>query len=128
YDPAFLNTASCRSAITFIDGDKGILRYRGYDVAELAEKSTFLETAFLIFNGELPTKDELDTFTNEITMHTFLHENVRSFMDGFRYDAHPMGVLIGTVGALSTFYPEAKDVRDAANRRKQIHRLLAKMP
>jgi citrate synthase len=128
YDPAFLNTASCRSAITFIDGDKGILRYRGYDVSELAEKSTFLETAFLLFNGELPTKDELVNFTNDITMHTFLHENVRRFIDGFRYDAHPMGVLIGTVGALSTFYPEAKEVRDAANRRKQIHRLLAKMP
>ena len=114
YDPAFLNTASCRSAITFIDGDKGILRYRGYDVAELAEHSTFLETAYLIFNGELPSHDELEKFTNEITMHTFLHENVRSFMDGFRYDAHPMGVLIGTVGGLSTFYPEAKEVRDPA--------------
>jgi citrate synthase len=128
YDPAFQNTASCRSAITFIDGDKGILRYRGYDVADLAERSSFLETAYLIFNGELPTKDELEKFTNEITLHTFLHENVRSFMDGFRYDAHPMGVLIGTVGALSTFYPEAKVVHDAANRRKQIYRLLAKMP
>src|SRR5688572_6920435 len=128
YDPAFLNTASCRSAITFIDGDKGILRYRGYDVAELAEKSSFLETAYLIFNGELPSAAELDKFTNDITLHTFLHENVRRFIDGFRYDAHPMGVLIGTVGALSTFYPEAKNVRDAATRRMQITRLLAKMP
>jgi citrate synthase len=128
YDPAFLNTASCRSAITFIDGDKGILRYRGYDVADLAEKSNFVETAYLILNGELPTKDELDKFNNEITTHTFLHENVRTFIDGFRYDAHPMGVLVGTVGALSTFYPEAKNVRDAGNRRLQITRLLAKMP
>jgi len=128
YDPAFLNTASCRSAITFIDGDKGILRYRGYDVAELAKKSSFLETAYLIFSGELPTKDELEKFTTEITLHTFLHENVRTFIDGFRYDAHPMGVLIGTVGALSTFYPEAKNVRDSENRRLQIVRLLAKMP
>ena len=128
YDPAFLNTASCRSAITFIDGDKGILRYRGYDVAELAEKSSFTETAYLVLNGELPTKDELQAFTNEVTLHTFLHENVRRFIAGFRYDAHPMGVLIGTVGALSTFYPEAKNVRDAANRKQQIVRLLAKMP
>src|SRR5678810_296628 len=104
YDPAFMNTASCRSAITFIDGDRGILRYRGYDVADLAEKSSFLETAFLVLNGELATKDELDRFANEVTLHTFLHENVRTFIDGFRYDAHPMGVLIGTVGALSTFY------------------------
>ncbi len=128
YDPAFLNTASCRSAITFIDGDKGILRYRGYDVADLAEKASFLETAFLIFNGELPTKEELGKFTNEVTLHTFLHENVRTFIDGFRYDAHPMGVLIGTVGALSTFYPESKEIRDPVNRRLQITRLLAKMP
>ena len=128
YDPAFLNTASCRSAITFIDGDKGILRYRGYDVAELAEKASFLETAYLIFNGELPTKEELEKFNNDVTLHTFLHENIRTFIDGFRYDAHPMGVLIGTVGALSTFYPESKDIRDPVNRRLQITRLLAKMP
>src|SRR5947207_13850746 len=94
YDPAYLNTASCRSSITFIDGDKGILRYRGYDVAELAEKSSFLECAYLILNGELPTREEIDRFTREVTHHTFLHENVRSFIDGFRYDAHPMGVLV----------------------------------
>ncbi len=128
YDPAFLNTASCRSAITFIDGDKGILRYRGYDVAELAEKSNFLEVAYLVLNGELPTSDELAKFNTDVTTHTFLHENVRTFIDGFRYDAHPMGVLVGTVGALSTFYPEAKNVHDAENRRLQIVRLLAKMP
>ena len=128
YDPAFLNTASCRSSITFIDGDKGILRYRGYDVAELAEKSSFPEVAYLILNGELPTSDELEKFSRDVTTHTFLHENVRTFIDGFRYDAHPMGVLVGTVGALSTFYPEAKNVHDADNRRLQITRLLAKMP
>jgi citrate synthase len=128
YDPAYLNTASCRSSITFIDGDKGILRYRGYDVAELAERSTFLETAYLILHGELPTAPELGVFTNEITTHTFLHENARRFIDGFRYDAHPMGVMIGTVGALSTFYPEAKNVRDPLIRRQHMVRLMAKMP
>jgi citrate synthase len=128
YDPAYLNTASCRSSITFIDGDKGILRYRGYDVAELAEKSTYLEVAYLILHGELPNKQELSNFTSEITVHTFLHENARTFIDGFRYDAHPMGVLIGTVGALSTFYPSSKDVRDAGERKQQIIRLMAKMP
>ena len=128
YDPAYLNTASCRSSITYIDGDKGILRYRGYDVAELAEKSTYLEVAYLVLYGELPTKDQLEAFTAEITVHTFLHENARRFIDGFRYDAHPMGVLIATVGALSTFYPEAKDIRDKKQRRQQIVRLMAKMP
>jgi citrate synthase len=128
YDPAYLNTASCRSAITYIDGDRGILRYRGYDVAELAERSSFLETAYLILNGELPSGSELARFTNEVTTHTFLHENARTFIDGFRYDAHPMGVLIATVGALSTFYPEAKNVKDPEVRRQQIIRLLAKMP
>jgi citrate synthase len=128
YDPAYLNTASCRSSITFIDGDKGILRYRGYDVAELAEKSTYLEVAYLILHGELPNKAELSNFTSEITVHTFLHENARTFIDGFRYDAHPMGVLIGTVGALSTFYPSSKDVRDSRERKQQIIRLMAKMP
>src|SRR6476660_5875246 len=112
YDPAYLNTASCRSSITYIDGDKGILRYRGYDVAELAEKSTYLEVAYLVLYGELPSRDSLAQFTNEITVHTFLHENARRFIDGFRYDAHPMGMLIATVAALSTFYPEAKDIRD----------------
>ena len=128
YDPAFLNTASCRSSITFIDGDKGILRYRGYSVADLAEKSSFIEVAYLILNGELPSKEELEKYQREVTNHTFLHENMRTFIDGFRYDAHPMGVLIGSIGALSTFYPESKDVKNAANRRLQITRLLAKMP
>ncbi|MBL8718535.1 MAG: citrate synthase [Myxococcales bacterium] len=128
YDPAFMNTASCRSAITFIDGDKGILRYRGYDIAELAEKSTHLEVSYLLMNGELPTKEALAKFENEVTHHTFLHENVKDFIDGFRYDAHPMGMLVATVGALSTFYPEAKDIRNRDNRRLQIVRLIAKMP
>jgi citrate synthase len=128
YDPAYLNTASCRSAITYIDGDKGILRYRGYDVAELAEKSTYLEVAYLVLHGELPTKPQLSAFTNDITVHTFLHENARRFIDGFRYDAHPMGVLIATVGALSTFYPESKEVGNPALRRQNVIRLMAKMP
>jgi citrate synthase len=128
YDPAYLNTASCRSSITYIDGDKGILRYRGYDVSELAERSTYLEVAYLILYGELPSRDQLAQFTSEITVHTFLHENARTFIDGFRYDAHPMGVLIATVSALSTFYPEAKNVRDEKQRRQQIVRLMAKMP
>jgi citrate synthase len=128
YDPAYLNTASCRSSITFIDGDKGILRYRGYDVAELAERSSYLEVAYLILYGELPAKTQLEEFTNEVTVHTFVHENARTFIDGFRYDAHPMGVLIAAVAALSTFYPEAKDVRDEKNRRLHIVRLMAKMP
>ena len=128
YDPAYVNTASCRSAITFIDGDKGILRYRGYDVSELAERSTFVEVAYLVLNGELPDRVELAGFENQITVHTFLHENVRRFIDGFRYDAHPMGVLIGTLGALSTFYPDAKDVSNRDIRRSHIIRLMAKMP
>src|SRR5262245_21756213 len=128
YDPAFMNTASCRSSVTYIDGDRGILRYRGYPVDQLAEKSSFLETAYLILDGELPTKSELDFFTREITHHTFVHENVRTFIDGFRYDAHPMGMLIATVSALSTFYPEAKHVMDAEIRRMQMIRLIAKMP
>ncbi|MDB4971511.1 MAG: gltA [Myxococcales bacterium] len=128
YDPAYLNTASCRSSITFIDGDKGILRYRGYDVAELAEKSSYLEVAYLILYGELPTKPQIEEFSSEITVHTFLHENARRFIDGFRYDAHPMGVLIATVAALSTFYPEAKEIKDEKQRRQQVVRLMAKMP
>ena len=128
YDPAYLNTASCRSSITYIDGDKGILRYRGYDVADLAERSTYLEVAYLVLYGELPTKEQLASFTNEITVHTFLHENARRFIDGFRYDAHPMGVLIATVAALSTFYPEAKEIKDEKQRRQQVVRLMAKMP
>jgi citrate synthase len=128
YDPAFMNTASCKSAVTFIDGEKGILRYRGYPIEELAERSTFLETAFLILHGELPTRKQLDEWTYHITHHTMIHENIKKFMDGFHYDAHPMGILVGTVGALSTFYPDAKDIRDPANRQQQIYRLIAKMP
>ena len=128
YDPAFMNTASCKSAVTFIDGEKGILRYRGYPIEELAERSTFLETAFLILHGELPTRKQLDEWTYHITHHTMIHENIKKFMDGFHYDAHPMGILVGTVGALSTFYPDAKDIRDSANRQQQIYRLIAKMP
>jgi len=128
YDPAFMNTASCKSTITFIDGERGILRYRGYPIEELAERSTFLETAFLILHGELPTRKQLDEWTYHITHHTMIHENIKKFMDGFHYDAHPMGILVGTVGALSTFYPDAKDIRDSAIRQKQIYRLIAKMP
>ena len=128
YDPAFMNTASCRSAITYIDGDAGILRYRGYPVDQLAEKATYLEVAYLLINGELPTQVELDKFTQDVTHHTFVHENVRTFIDGFRYDAHPMGMLCATVSALSTFYPEAKHVLDHDIRRQQMVRLIAKMP
>ena len=128
YDPGFLNTSSCRSSITYIDGDNGILRYRGYPVDQLAENATYLEVAYLLINGELPTQTELDDFTRNVTHHTFVHENVRSFIDGFRYDAHPMGMLVATVGALSTFYPEAKHVLDGDIRRAQMVRLIAKMP
>ncbi|HVO51676.1 MAG TPA: citrate synthase [Thermoanaerobaculia bacterium] len=128
YDPAFMNTASCKSRITFIDGDKGILNYRGYPIAELAENTTYLETAYLVVHGELPTKTEYEAWTNDITFHTMVHENIKDLMKGFRYDAHPMGMLASTVAALSTFYPEAKEVREAATRRQQIIRLIAKMP
>jgi citrate synthase len=128
YDPGFLNTASCRSSITYIDGDAGILRYRGYPVDQLAENATYLEVAYLLINGELPTKTELDQFVQNVTHHTFVHENVRTFIDGFRYDAHPMGMLVATVSALSTFYPEAKHVLDGDIRRAQMVRLIAKMP
>jgi citrate synthase len=128
YDPAFTNTASCRSEITFIDGDAGVLEYRGYPIEELAEKSTYLETAFLIVHGHLPSASELEEWTHNITFHTFVHENIRRFMDGFRYDAHPMGVLVSSVAALSTFYPDAKDVDDAASRELQTWRLIAKVP
>ncbi|HEV3253018.1 MAG TPA: citrate/2-methylcitrate synthase, partial [Candidatus Acidoferrales bacterium] len=110
YDPAFLNTASCVSRVTFIDGDKGILRYRGYAIEELAEKSSYLETAYLILYGDLPTRAQLDDWTYHITHHTFIHESIKKFLDGFHYDAHPMGMLISTVAALSTFYPDAKDI------------------
>ena len=128
YDPAFMNTASCRSSITFIDGDKGILRYRGYSIEELATKSNYLEVAFLLLNGELPTKSELDDWVHRITHHTLFHENIKKFIDGFHYDAHPMGMLVSTVAALSTFYPEAKNINDAEIRQKQIERLIAKLP
>jgi citrate synthase len=128
YDPAFTNTASCRSAITYIDGDAGILEYRGYPIEQLAEKSTYLEVAYLLVHGELPTQQELDDWTNEITIHTFVHENVKGFMQGFRHDAHPMGMLVGSVGALSTFYPDANQIKDPANRHLQTIRLIAKMP
>ena len=128
YDPAFNNTASCRSAVTFIDGDKGILRYRGYPIEQLAEKGNFLETAYLIIHGELPTKTQLGDWTYNITHHTFIHENIKKLMDGFRYDAHPMGVFVSTVAALSTFYPEANQVRNADVRYRQILRLIAKTP
>jgi citrate synthase len=128
YDPAFMNTASCRSAITYIDGDQGILEYRGYPIEQLAEHSTYLEVAYLLIHGELPTTQQLDEWINEITIHTFVHENVKSFMQGFRHDAHPMGMLLGSVGALSTFYPDANDISDPENRMMQTIRLIAKMP
>ncbi len=128
YDPAFLNTASCRSAITFIDGDKGILRYRGYPIEELAGHASFLDVAYLLLHGELPGKEESEAWTREITHHTFVHENVKKFIDGFHHDAHPMGILVSTVAALSTFYPEAKAVADQAIQRDQMVRLIAKMP
>ena len=107
YDPAFMNTASCQSAITYLDGEKGILRYRGYPIEQLAEHCTFLEVAYLLLNGELPTADELEDWNCEVMRHTMIHENLKKFMDGFHYDAHPMGILISTVAALSTFYPDA---------------------
>jgi len=128
YDPAFANTASCISRITFIDGDKGILHYRGYPIEELAERSTYLETAYLILHGELPTRAQLDDWAWHITHHTFIHESIKKFLDGFHYDAHPMGMLVSTVAALSTFYPDAKDIFNAESRRKQTYRLLGKMP
>jgi citrate synthase len=128
YDPAFLNTASCTSRITFIDGDRGILRYRGYPIEELAEKSTFAETAYLLIHGELPNRDQLSDWSYNITHHTFLHESIKKFLDGFHYDAHPMGMVISAVAALSTFYPESKHIFEADSRRKQVYRLLGKMP
>src|SRR5687768_17127428 len=128
YDPAFMNTAACRSRITYIDGDKGILEYRGYPIEQLAEKSTYLETAYLIMFGELPTVEQLKTWTRDITLHTMLHENIKKLMEGFQYDAHPMGVFLSTVGAFSTFYPDAKKIFDEQSRKKQIHRLIAKVP
>ena len=128
YDPSFTNTASCKSAITFIDGDKGILRYRGYPIEQLAEKSSFLEVAYLIVKGVLPAAANLAAFEHNIIHHTMIHENIKKFIDGFHYDAHPMGIMVSTVGALSTFYPEAGKIFDAESRRIQTHRLIAKMP
>ncbi len=128
YDPGFVNTASCRSSVTYIDGDAGILEYRGYPIEQLAEHSTFLEVAYLLLNGELPNDDQLKTWTHAVTHHTFLHENIKQFIQGFRYDAHPMGMLMASVSALSTFYPDASDISDPANRQLQITRMIAKMP
>jgi citrate synthase len=128
YDPAYMATASCRSAITFIDGEKGILEYRGYPIEQLAEHSTYLEVAYLLIHGTLPSQSELDEWDQQITIHTFVHENVKEFMQGFRYDAHPMGMLLASVGALSTFYPEASAIKDQEARYVQVIRLLAKMP
>src|SRR6266699_2460601 len=128
YDPAFNNTALCRSKITFIDGDNGILRYRGYPIEELAERSTYLETAYLIIFSELPTRKQLEEWTYHVTHHTFIHESIKKFLDGFHYDAHPMGMLISTIAALSTFYPDARHIFDAESRRKQTYRLIGKMP
>lgn len=128
YDPALLNTASTRSSITYIDGDKGILRYRGYPIEQLAEESTYLETAYLILNGELPTAEQFADWEYKILHRTFLHENIKHLMEAFRYDAHPMGMFISTVAALSTYYPEANEVGDPENRLKQIIRLIAKVP
>ncbi len=128
YDPAFMNTASCQSKITFIDGDKGILQYRGYPIEQLAEKSNYLEVAYLVIYGELPTKSQMQEWKYNITHHTMLHENTKKFMEGFIYDAHPMGMLVSTVGALSTFYPEARQIHDKESRKLQTYRLIGKMP
>ncbi len=128
YDPAFMNTAACRSAITFIDGDRGILRYRGYPIEQLAEKCSFLEVAYLLCEGELPTKAQLEKWVSDVRFHTYVHTNLTKFLEGFRYDAHPMGMLLGVVGALSTFYPDAKNIQDPANRYLQRVRLIAKLP
>ena len=127
YDPAFMNTASCKSSITFIDGDRGILEYRGYPIEQLAERSSYLEVAYLLLNGELPSDAELKTWTHRITHHTLLNENIKKVLDGFHYNAHPMGMLISMVSALATFYPEAKDIFNEECRQKQIHRLIAKV-
>src|SRR5712672_3465714 len=128
YDPAFMNTANTHSAITYIDGDKGILLYRGYPIEQLAEESDYLETAYLILFGELPTAQQQQTWNQQITLHTMLHENVKKFMEGFRYDAHPMGIFLSTVGALSTFYPDATKIFDKESRTRQTHRLIDKVP
>jgi len=128
YDPAFTNTASCRSSICYIDGEAGVLEYRGYPIDQLCEKSTYLEVAYLLIYGELPTQEQLDEWVFEITHHTFVHENIKKFVEGFRYDAHPMGMLLATVGALSTFYPDAKNIDDEGERHMAAVRMIAKMP
>ncbi len=128
YDPAFMNTASCQSSITYIDGDRGILQYRGYPIEQLAEQCTFLEVAYLLLNGELPTQSQLDAWVKEVTLHTMIHENMKKFMEGFHHDAHPMGMLMNGVAALATFYPDARQIHDPACRQLQILRLLGKMP
>jgi citrate synthase len=128
YDPGYKNTASCKSRVTYIDGDNGILRYRGYSIEDLAERCTFLEVAYLLLKGELPTEDQLASFVNDVTHHTYLHEKIKRFMEGFRVDAHPMGMFVGTVGALSTFYPDAKNIQDPASRELSMIRLIAKVP
>ena len=128
YDPAFNNTASCISKVTYIDGDAGILRYRGYPIEDLAEKSTYLETAYLLLHGELPTAAQLKDWTYNVTHHTFIHESIKKFLDGFHYDAHPMGMMISTIAALSTYYHDAKDIFSVESRKKQTYRLIGKMP
>ncbi len=128
YDPAFQNTASCKSKVTYIDGDAGILRYRGYPIEELAEKKNYLEVAYLVLYGELPSRSQYEEWVQNITYHTMVHENIKKFMDGFHHDAHPMGMLVGTLGALSTFYPDAKSIFDEGSRNLQIYRLIAKIP
>jgi citrate synthase len=128
YDPAYTNTAHCRSEITYIDGAAGVLQHRGYPIEQLCEQSTYLEVAYLLIHGELPTRDQLDTWVHEITVHTYVHENIKQFLDGFRYDAHPMGMLLSSVGALSTFYPDAKKIDDDYERHMAAVRLIAKMP
>ena len=128
YDPAFTNTANCRSEITYIDGEAGILQHRGYPIEQLCEKSTYLEVAYLLVHGELPTSDQLDKWTHDITIHTFVHENIKEFLQGFRHDAHPMGMLLSACGALSTFYPQAKDIKDENENYWATIRLIAKMP
>jgi len=128
YDPAFMNTASCKSSITYIDGDKGILRYRGYPIEVLAERCTFLEVAYLLLRGELPTEKELKAWVYNITHHTMLHETTKKFMEGFRYSSHPMAMFVSTIAALSSVYPDAKQIHDPANREHQISRLIGKVP
>ena len=128
YDPAFTNTASCRSSITYIDGEAGVLEHRGYPIEQLCEQSSYLEVAYLLVYGELPTREQLDEWMFEITHHTFVHENIKKFVEGFRYDAHPMGMLLATTGALSTFYPDAKNIDDEQERHMAAVRLIAKMP